>query len=514
MLSKKNIAVLMLTLAIGFLLGWLLFGKQKERTKVSEEETEQSSKKADQSIWTCSMHPQVRKQEPGDCPICGMELIPLKEEQSGIDADAVAMSPTAIQLANIKTATVGEEKPVKKLFLNGKVQEDERKVVIQSTHIPGRVERLLIDFTGAYIQKGNVIAYIYSPELVTAQKELLEASEMSTTEPQLLESAKQKLKNWRLSNRQIEQILNSGKVQESFPVTADVSGYVIEKQVKRGDYIQKGAALFKIADLSTVWIFFDIYETDLKWIEEGDKVTFTIPALPGQSFESRIDYIDPVISAKSRVAKARAVYKNENKQLKPEMLVRGSIKAQLQVYEDGVIVPKSAVLWTGTRSVVYVMDKNAQSLQFKMREVTLGPALGEQYIIESGLQKGEEIAVSGAFSIDAAAQLAGKSSMMQNATATPSAHKKHGKHLSFQVAGNCSMCKSRIEEAVNQLNGVFSADWNIDSKTLHLNYNPDKVSELEIHKSIAEAGHSTEKIKAEEQVYEDLPACCQYPLSQ
>ncbi|MDX1628521.1 MAG: efflux RND transporter periplasmic adaptor subunit, partial [Fulvivirga sp.] len=365
------------------------------------------------TTWTCSMHPQIRQSEPGQCPICGMDLIPVEtSNEEGIDPNAITMSPTAMLIAGVRTTTVNKNTPIKKINLTGKVQEDERLLKSQSTHIPGRVESLLINFTGEYVSQNQILAMIYSPELVTAQEELFVAQKYKDTQPALFEAAKAKLKNWKLSTQQIDQILANGRPMENFPIRADVSGYVVDKKVNTGDYIKRGQTIFTIADLSRVWVLFDVYESELPWVNKGDQITFTVSSLPGQQFESRISYIDPVIDPNTRVAKARTEVKNTNLQLKPEMFVSGTISASLADKNEALVIPKSAVMWTGERSVVYIKQTTDQGISFVMREVILGPALGEGYIIKSGLEGGEEIATSGTFSIDAAAQLAGKPSMM------------------------------------------------------------------------------------------------------
>ncbi|NCT16440.1 MAG: efflux RND transporter periplasmic adaptor subunit, partial [Flavobacteriales bacterium] len=408
-INKNTIYIAAATLVIGLLIGWFIFGGQKNAPK---DEHKHTTEIAGETIWTCSMHPQIRKNEPGDCPICGMDLIPLENEQEGeIDPMAISMSPTAMQLANVSTALVGKMKPIKQVRLNGKVQVDERLVYSQSSHIPGRVEKLMVNFTGEFVNKGQTIASVYSPELVMAQEELFEAQKMMETQPQLFNAAKEKLKNWKLSDNQIEGILKNGKIQEEFPIQADVSGYVTKKIINLGDYVRKGETLYEIANLSKVWVLFDVYESDISWIKKGDNITFTISSLPGESFEASITYLDPVIDPKTRVAKARIEYNNTTEKLKPEMFVSGVVEAKLTNKSNSLVVPKTAVMWTGKRSVVYVKNTNAKGVSFIMRDVTLGAALGDSYIIKEGLEEGEEIAVNGTFSIDAAAQLAGKPSM-------------------------------------------------------------------------------------------------------
>ncbi|MCB2206796.1 MAG: efflux RND transporter periplasmic adaptor subunit [Bacteroidetes bacterium] len=408
-MNKKTIITAIVTLVAGLLLGWLIFGgSETEPTNEHLHDTEL----AEETIWTCSMHPQIRQPEPGDCPICGMDLILLENEEEGIDPNAISMSPTAMQLANIQTAVVGYMDPVKKVRLNGKVQSDERLVYSQSSHIPGRIEELMVSFTGEYVQKGQVIASVYSPEMVTAQEELFEAQKIRKTQPALFRAAKEKLKNWKLTQAQIQQILESGSTRETFDIQADVSGYVTEKMVNSGDYVNRGQAIYEIADLSRIWVLFDVYESDMTWVSRGDEITFTVASLPGETFKGEISFLDPVIDPKTRVAKARVVKSNPGLKLKPEMLASGVVEAELPNQDDKVVVPKTAVMWTGERSVVYVKSETETAVDFIIRDVTLGPGLGESYIIEEGLEEGEEIAIHGTFSIDAAAQLAGKPSMM------------------------------------------------------------------------------------------------------
>ncbi len=404
---KTQIIIILITLIIGFLLGWVFFG-EPPTSEHSHIEAIDGEKK-----WTCSMHPQIRQNETGNCPICGMSLIPLDDHQGdGIDPMVITMSPTAMQLANVVTAMVGSESATKNIRLNGKVQEDERLIFNQTTHFSGRIEKLSVNFTGEYVNKGSVVAYLYSPQLETAQEELLEAFKIRKSQPNLYQAAREKLKNWKLSGRQIDQILSSGKKKDQFPVMADQSGYVTNKKVNLGDYIKSGQTLYEIANFSRVWVQFDVYENDVPWVKKGDSIQFEIGSLPGKIFLSKIDYIDPVINPKTRVTKARVIVQNNERNLKPEMFVTGNVKTKLDKAGGQLTVPRSAVMWTGKRSVVYVKLRSDRALHFKMREVTLGPALGDTYVVEKGLELGEEIVVNGTFSIDAAAQLAGKPSMM------------------------------------------------------------------------------------------------------
>jgi membrane fusion protein, copper/silver efflux system len=409
--NKITIIIAAAALILGLSGGWLISGGWSGENHEGHDQAEEVSGEAE--IWTCSMHPQIRQTEPGDCPICGMELIPLEDEQDeGIDPMSVSMSETAMKLANVRTAKVTTTEPFKTVRLNGKVETDERRIASQSSHIPGRIEKLMVSFTGEFVSKGQVIASVYSPDLVTAREELLEAEKIKVSQPQLFNAAKEKLKNWKLTENQIEEILQSGVIKEEFEVLADISGYVISRKVNLGDYVKLGRTIYEIADLSRVWVLFDVHEQDMPWIKKGNIVRFTIQSLPGETFEGAITFLDPVIDPETRVTKARVEMANSGLKLKPEMFVSGVVEAKLAAETGNLSVPKTAVMWTGKRSLVYVKSKTDTGINFMMREVTLGLALGDSYLVESGLKEGEEIAVSGTFSIDAAAQLSGKPSMM------------------------------------------------------------------------------------------------------
>jgi Cu(I)/Ag(I) efflux system membrane fusion protein len=342
-----------------------------------------------------------------------MDLIPLAQTGStSVDPDAIHMSKDAAQLANVLTTVVTKKKPVKEVRLYGKVQADERLFQSQTAHVPGRIERLNINFTGETVVKGQVLAEIYSPELITAQQELLETVKTKQLQPELYEASKEKLRQWKLTDDQISKIELSGIIQNNFEVLSNTSGTVTTRRVNDGDHVSVGTILFDIADLSKVWIMFDAYESDLQFLHTGEKLSFTLQALPGIDFSGNIIFIDPVIDPVTRVAKVRVETGNQAGKLKPEMFATGIVSSTLTEYTDNVVIPKSAVLWTGKRSVVYVKQPGSEEPVFKIREVELGPMLGESYVITDGLSEGEEIVTKGTFSVDAAALLEGKPSMM------------------------------------------------------------------------------------------------------
>jgi len=406
--SNKYVNYSLLLIA-GIFIGWLFFHSSRKDEKKSYLPTET----AKSVIWTCAMHPQIRMPQPGKCPICGMELIPLAQSStSSIDPDAVHLSKEAAELANVLTSVAKKEKPVKEVRLYGKVQADERLFQSQVAHVPGRIERLAVNFTGEQVIKGQVLAEIYSPELITAQQELLETIKTKQLQPELYEASKEKLRQWKITDDQIAKIENSGVVQNNFEVISNTAGAVTERRVNTGDHVSQGTVLFEIADLSKVWVMFDAYESDLQFLRKGENISFTLQAMPGIDFTGNIVFIDPVIDPVTRVAKVRVETGNQLGRLKPEMFATGIVSSTLAEYRDNVVIPKSAVMWTGKRSVVYVKQPGSEEPVFKIREVELGPMLGESYVIMNGLSEGEEIVTSGTFSVDAAAQLEGKPSMM------------------------------------------------------------------------------------------------------
>lgn len=413
-MKGKNIKILKTAgiLVIGILLGWLVFGGgENKEDKLGKNHDHTDA--AIGEIWTCSMHPQIRMDEPGSCPICGMTLIPLDTEGAADDPNAYQMSESAMKLANIATVVVGKSDANKEIRLNGKVQVDERHAYSQSTHIPGRIEQITVNFTGEKVGRGQTLATVYSPELVTAQEELLQAASIKESQPGLFEAAQEKLRNWKIGQVQIDQILANEKPIQRFSIHADVNGVVTKKMVDLGDYVERGMPIYEISDLSKVWVLFDLYESELTWVKEGSDIEYTINSLPGDTFKGKISFIDPLINSQTRVASARVEVANKDGKLKPEMFASGIVKNSIgKADTQEIVIPKSAVLWTGKRSVVYMKQSFKGKAGFKIREITLGPALGDAYIVKDGLEIGEEIVSNGTFTIDAAVQLSGRSSMM------------------------------------------------------------------------------------------------------
>ena len=404
----KKILIYVVILAIGLLLGWFLFGGSSNNETNPNHDTIQETNK----MWTCSMHPQIMQQEAGNCPICGMDLIPATSTSEGLRVDQFKLTENAMALANIQTSVVGngkiEDNTIK---LSGKIAENEEANAVQVSYFSGRLEQLNVSFTGEEVQKGQLLATIYSPELYAAQQELIIAASLKESQPELYKAVRNKLKLWKLSESQINKIEETGKVKENFPVYANVSGTVSEKLVAQGDYIKQGQSLLKIANLSTVWANFDVYENQINLFKKGQDITITTNTSANKEFKGNVDFIDPVLDTRTRTIKLRVVLNNKSDVFKPGQFVEGKIKGITSNKGQVLAIPSTAVLWTGERSVVYVKPNPDQPV-FEMREITLGNQIGDNYEVLEGLNNGDEIVTNGAFTVDAAAQLQGKKSMM------------------------------------------------------------------------------------------------------
>jgi Cu(I)/Ag(I) efflux system membrane fusion protein len=428
---KDNFKWSIILLSVGILLGWIFFHPSgQDSISLSEEHTESEHTVESNSIWSCSMHPQIKQDKPGKCPICAMDLVPLsnlQSDQQDIHPDEIQMTESAAKLADIQSIIVRKGIPKKELFLQGKVQPDERRISQLTARFGGRIEKLFVSFTGENVKKGQKLATIYSPELVTAQRELLEAIGNKDNRPTMYKAARSKLKLWDLTEEQIDAIEEKEEPTLYFEVLSPISGTVTQRHVSLGDYLKEGTALFEVIDLTQVWIMFDAYESDLPWIRMGDNVKYSMQSIPGKSFTGEVTYIDPFINPRTRVAKVRVQQKNSSLMLKPEMFVNGLIESRTAKNSNVILIPKSSILWTGKRAVVYVRVPERDQPSFLYKEIDLGPESGNFYVVLSGLNEGEEIAVNGVFKIDAAAQLAGKPSMMNPTGGATSLAHDHGR---------------------------------------------------------------------------------------
>jgi len=414
--KKRTYGTYLLLILGGILLGWLLFGRGGNGDVHDDHGHDQDHTEIPGSAdveYTCSMHPQVRQDEPGDCPICGMDLIPASDEDDHQDDDPFlfTMQESHMRWANVRTSTVESLHDGVSVRLTGKVAVNEKEQRRVTAHFPGRVEHLFADYTGRFIRQGEKLATLYSSELMQAQQELIQAAAGKETQPRLYESAKRRLELYNLTESQIGNIVESGQASPFTDVYATRSGYLTERFVSEGDYVGTGQPLFAIAGLSNVWVELDAYESHIGLIEPGNMAMVEVAAHPAQEFSGRVEFVDPFLDNRTRSSRVRLTVDNRDNMLKPGMLVNATITSAAADHSQ-VVVPSTAVLWTGPRSVVYVKSPRHDGFTFEFREIETGTRTDHGYFVLEGLSEGEEIAVNGVFAIDAAAQLRGHYSMM------------------------------------------------------------------------------------------------------
>ena len=441
----------------------------------SEGKTSRENHQAVSTVWTCAMHSQIKMPNPGKCPICGMELTPLKTDSgNGSSVNSLRLSPRAQKLAEVETTLVKREEARLDVSLYGKLEFDESLVVHITSRTPGRIERLFLDFTGVAVNKGDHMVELYSPELVTAQQELIQATQtiqnmrgdasafLKKSFRDNLESAREKLLLWGLSEEQVDEIAKSGEPEEVLTINAPIGGVVIHKDAIEGRYVKEGTKIYTIADLRELWLVLDAYESDLIWLRQGQEIRFKAEAVPGMVFTGTISFIDPVLNEKKRAVRIRANVSNEEGILKPGMFVRASVQPLVgangsvvsktlegkwvgpmhpQIVRDvpgtcpicemdlvtaeslgyvssdsekgqlPLLIPATAPLITGKRAIVFIEDPEASGT-YTARTITLGPRAGDDYIVYEGLTEGERVVSKGNFKIDSASQILAKPSMM------------------------------------------------------------------------------------------------------
>jgi len=425
---KNNILYLALAILTGVLGGYVIFGNNSDANIKEASENHKHSQAAENEMWTCSMHPQIMKTEAGDCPICGMDLIPAASTAEGLAANEIKMTNNAMALANIQTSFVGignTKEGETTVSLSGKIINNQENNSIQASYFEGRLEQLNINYEGQLVKQGQLLATIYAPELITAQQELITAASLKETQAELYRAVRMKLKLWKLSENQINEIETSAKVKERFPIYATISGTVVRVLAAEGDYVKQGQAILKVNKLHSVWAAFDVYESQISKFQKGQQITVSTTAYPNKKFNAVISFIDPIVNSETRIISIRATLNNTENLFKPGMFVTGKIKPLAPAQESLISIPATAVMWTGERSLVYVKTHPKEAI-FEMREITLAARNGDFYSVTAGLKNGDEIVTNGTFTVDAAAQLQGKKSMMnKSGNKTTTAHQGH-----------------------------------------------------------------------------------------
>ena len=413
-----------------------------------ESADEHAHEQAEGTIWTCSMHPSVRSDGPGDCPLCGMDLIPVEDDGAAdeVGERVLVVSEAGRKLMEIATSPVMRMDVGVDVGLVGKVTYDEGRVSRIAAWVPGRVERLYVDYAGYEVEAGEPMVELYGPELLAAQEELLQSAgayhdAVAAGKPRsiestdaVLEAVRERLRLWGLSEAQVAEVESRGVAEPRVTIESPASGTVVEKSVTEGEYVSTGQMLFTVADLSVVWVELSAYESDLPWLSEGQKVEFEVAASPGRTFTGTLSFVEPVVDPVTRTITVRAEVPNHDGTLMPDMFVRATARSSHGGHGAhgagaSLVIPATAPLLTGNRAVVYVELSDSDGPSFEGRDVVLGPRAGDYYVVVSGLHEGERVVSEGAFKIDSALQIRAKPSMMSpdadGTEAPPAGHAGH-----------------------------------------------------------------------------------------
>ncbi|MBI5021750.1 MAG: efflux RND transporter periplasmic adaptor subunit [Ignavibacteriales bacterium] len=368
----------------------------------SQPETANQKTSADESYYTCPMHPSVKSDHPGACPVCGMNLVKrtdqvelTKEEHQSLGQ--VTLSPTKQVLANVSTSTAMKMSLEKEIRAVGKIAYAEQNFRQISTRFPGRIDKLYLTYEGQQVKKDDPVADVYSPEAISAQQEYLLAKQSNSSE--LLQQSKQKLLLWGFTESQLNELDYLKIVRNTFTLHSPISGTVLKKNIQQQQYVSTGENLFDVADLSTVWMYADIYEYEIQGVKVGQIVEAKSDAYSDKTFTGKITFISPTVDPSSRTVRIRAEIANESADLRLDMFVNATVKVKLS---ESIVVPITAVLSTGAKQVVWVQKVAGV---FEPRLVKIGGRSNEYVQIIEGINEGETIVSSGGYLIDSESQM-------------------------------------------------------------------------------------------------------------
>ncbi len=378
-----------------------------ERTPVYAEEVKTESvtkaESEEKSYYTCPMHPSVISDRPGACPVCGMALVKKTNQKDASAEDlsmlqSVSLSPTQRVIANVATETVKKQTISRKVTAVGVVDFVEPNLAIVPARFRGRLEKLYANYTGEVVKKGQTLFELYSPDLISAQNELLLAAK--NEQEGLLQASRDRLQiHFGLSESQIFEIEKNQKVLYAIPFHSPISGTVISKEIQEGQYVDEGMILYKLADLSRVWVYLDVYEKDIQFIKIGSAVQLITESYPNERFDGKVTFIEPVVNSETRTVRVRTEFTNLAGRLKPQMYVTARIITQSK---NTIVVPSSVVISTGKRNVVWIEVKENR---FEPRDVVVGIQTDDRVEILSGLKISDVVAVTGGYLIDSESQL-------------------------------------------------------------------------------------------------------------
>jgi Cu(I)/Ag(I) efflux system membrane fusion protein len=374
--------------------------------------------------YQCPMHPTMTSDRPGDCPICGMRLVPIEPHEHPVspppaDAGAAAVPPGATvvvppdrrSVLGVKTTTVARSPFVKEIRAVGRVTRDETRLRTVHTKVSGFVEKLFADAAGKVVREGEPLLEIYSPELLASQQEYLVAlrsrerartsavPSVARSGDELVESARRRLELYDLTDAQIHDLETTGIPRRRITVYAPGSGTIVERSVTVGQEVEPGTALLTLADLSRVWVVGSVYEHDLPFVRVGQAARIVLPYAPGGEIRGTVSFLYPELDETTRTARVRVELPNASGSLRPDMYADVVLEADLGMR---LAVPASAVIETGTRSVVFVERGEGR---FEPREISVGLRLPDAYEVLRGLDEGDRVVASGAFFVDSESRI-------------------------------------------------------------------------------------------------------------
>ena len=451
----KYILIVSIAAGVGVGVGLWMAGPPVAATHVEEEEA---------AIYRCPMHPTMVADHPGSCPVCdmdlvadqppaaaqptgerkiahwrapmdpsyisdepgkspmGMDLIPVYEDELAATG-TVQIDPVTVQNIGVKTVRVERQQLSRKVRTVGRVDYDETRMTDVNTKVAGWVEKLFVDYTGQQLKKGQPLLELYSPELVAAQEEYLTALEYHRRLEQsaaedvvqgaadLLKASAQRLRYWDITDQQIEALKKNRQVERKMTIHSPQEGIVVHKAVFDGAYIKPGQHLYRIGDLSRVWVYADVYEYELPWVKVGQEAEVELSYLPGKIFRGEVTHIYPFLEPKTRTVKVRMVFANPDLELKPEMYA--NVRIQSTISQEALVVAGQSVIRSGERNVIVVALGEGK---FQPREVKLGVEADGHYQVLEGLHEGEKIVTSSQFLIDSESNLKAAVSSMSGAS--------------------------------------------------------------------------------------------------
>jgi len=367
--------------------------------------------------YQCPMHPSIVQDHPGDCPICGMDLVAMTPAAPGDPGAStveglapVTIDPSRQQLIGLRTAPVTQGKVGGVWRTNGRVAMDETRVRRVNMKVSAFVEQVYADFTGKPVRKGEALFSIYSPQLLAAQEEYLlalrtrealnQAGGMATQDGDtLVAAARRKLELWDVPPAVLERLARTGEASRTLPLVSPISGVITRKDVVEGARVELGATPYEIVDLSRVWVLADVYESELRHVKVGMPATLHLKAFPNRVFAGKVVFLDPVLDPTTRTVKVRLEFPNPDGDLRPEMFGEVTLRGTTR---EGLKIPSDAVVPTGTTHVVFVALGDGR---FQPREVRLGDSDGKSVEVTSGLKAGEQVVTGANYLVDSESRL-------------------------------------------------------------------------------------------------------------